>query len=242
MKHQRIITSVLTLALVALSSPVLAEEVNVGVSLRASTTPVRVRAEMQAELEARRASTTERLEDRKEDIDERRENLAERRASTTDRRMEVRNHIEQRKASSTERRVAMQMSLAKRKVSHVTKVILATIERLEKIIVRIESRIAKIQERGGNTAEAENFVVLTKENLADARIAVDVFANLDLSGSTAATNFETIRAAAAEAKEHIRAAHRNMMMAVRALKGPNTGIEREERATSTATSTLDSDD
>jgi len=154
-------------------------------------------------------------------------NAEVRRASSTERqekrRVEIKNNIEERKASSTERRVDIQINLAKRKVEFVKRVILATIERLEKIMARIESRMAKIEERGGDTTEAKGFVTLAKGNLADARVAVDAFASLDLSGDSARENFELVRVAAAEAKEHIRAAHRNMMMAVRALKGPNTG-------------------
>lgn len=215
MKH-RITVFIMILAVTALALPVSAKELEFETSGRFSTTSER--------REGERKKAEERL------------------ASTTERRKEIRVNIEQRKASSIERRVEMQRSLAKRKVEHVTKVTLATIERLEKIITRIESRIAKIQERGGDTAEAEGFVEAAKGNLADARVAVEAFAVLDLSSSTAAENFETVRAAAAEAKEHIRAAHRNMMMAVRALKGPNTGIEREGKATTTATSTSDSGD
>lgn len=229
MKH-RITVSILILAVTIISSPVFAEDGNVNVSLRASTTPVKMRAEVKVEMEARRASTTERREEMKA-------NMLERKASSTDRRMDIKNNIEQRKASSTERRLEMQLSLAKRKIEHVRRVILATIERLERIITRIESRIDKIQERGGNTAEARGYVTLAKGNLVDARVAVDAFANLSLSGDSARENFETIRAAIAEAKEHIRVAHRNMMMAVRSLKGPNTGVEVEGEATSTATST-----
>lgn len=209
MKHKLAIASVLTLTII---SPVFAEEVRINAYGRASTTPVRVRAEIKADIETRRASTTERREDRRE---------------------EVRNIIAERKASSTERRLEMQVNIAKRKVEHVKKVILATIGRLEKIIVRIESRIEKIKGRGGDTTEAENFIAAAKVNLSDATVAVDAFAGLDLSGSTAALNFETIRAAAAEAREDIRVAHRNLMMAVRSLKGPNTGVEVEMRATST---------
>ncbi|OHA89619.1 MAG: hypothetical protein A3C70_02590 [Candidatus Zambryskibacteria bacterium RIFCSPHIGHO2_02_FULL_43_14] len=217
MKH-RVTVSVVVFAVIVMALPVFAEGPNFEANDKSSTTPTKVRAiEIRKEMEARRASTTER-------------------------RAEIKNNIEQRKASSTERRVEMQRSLVKRKVEHVTKVILATIERLEKIVIRIESRIAKIQERGGDTTEAEGFVAVAKGNLADARVAVEVFATLDLFDSAVAKNFETVRAAAAEAKEHIRAAHRNMMMAVRALKGPNTGVKREERATTTATSTSDSDD
>ncbi len=186
MKHKVFITSALTFALLA--SPVMAD----------------VRADIRANIEVKRASTTERREDRRE---------------------EVRNNIEQRKASSTERRLEMQVDIAKRKVEHVKKVILATIERLEKIIVRIESRIAKIKERGGNTTESEGFVATAKVNLSDAKVAVDAFAGLDLSGNTAAENFATIRAAAAEAKEHIRAAHENLKNAVRLLKSVGVNAE-----------------
>src|SRR3989344_5516812 len=109
--------------------------------------------------------------------------FAEERASTTERREEIRQNIEQRKASSTERRTDMQIDIAKRKVENVTRVILATIERLEKIILRIESRIAKIQERGGNTTEAEGYVAAAKENRGDKKVAGAAFATLDLSDS-----------------------------------------------------------
>lgn len=169
-----------------------------------TSTSSNVRARVEArktEIEVRRASTTERRLDRRE---------------------EIRSNIEQRRASSTERRVEFQQDLAKRRVKNVTKVLLATIERLEKIIVRIESRIEKINERGTDSTEAQSFVTLAKGNLADARLAVESFAGLDLSSTKAADNFETIRAAAAEARDSIRLAHQNLTKAARALKGPNS--------------------
>ena len=212
MKKQYFSTSLLLMLALTVALPVSAKEGADDLQEKSSTTP--------------RALMMERQEDR-------RESRQEYKASTTERLMEIRSNIEQRKASSTERRLEMQTNIAKRRVEHVTKVILATIKRLEKIITRIESRIEKIKERGGDTTEAEDFVALAKENLADAKVAVDAFINLDLSGSTAVENFEMIRAAAAEARENISSAHRNLMMAVRALKGPNTGA---------ATSTSNSDD
>ncbi|MFZ2484348.1 MAG: hypothetical protein WAX80_03495 [Minisyncoccia bacterium] len=218
--NHRIIASVLMLFLVALVSPAFAHGANIGISGRASSTPVGVRAGIRAEIETRRASTTERRQNMME-------NRQERVASSTERREEVRNNIEQRRASSTERRVEFQQNIAKRTVEHVAKVMLATIERLEKIIVRVESRIDKIQERGGDTTEAEGFIVLAEENLADAKIAVEAFASLDLSGSTASENFETIRAAAAEARELIRAARENLRNAVKSLKSITVSAEVE---------------
>jgi len=145
--------------------------------------------------------------------------------SVTERREQVKHNIEQRRASTTERRVERRQALAKRRVENVTRAMLATIDRLEKIIVRIESRIEKVKGEGGNTTEVESFVALAKENLANANVAVDTFSQLDLSGSagTVLENSDIIRAAAIEAREDIRAARENLVKAVRALKGPNTG-------------------
>lgn len=203
MKH-KIVFSILTLGLTLLALPVGAEELNSNVGGRARLGPNGARVEVRAQVEARRASSTESREDRREEV---RNNIAERRASTTEHRMEI------------------QLNIAKRKVEHVHKVILATIERLEKIILRIESRIDKIQERGGNTAEAEGFVDAAKGNLADAKVALEVFVSVELSGDTLAENFAIIRAAAAEAREHIQAAHQNLRNAIRSLKSVQINAE-----------------
>src|SRR5688572_2428229 len=56
-------------------------------------------------------------------------------------RAEQRVQVEVRRASTTERRVELQRGLAKRKALHTSRVMAATIERLEKILARIESRI-----------------------------------------------------------------------------------------------------
>ena len=205
MKNRLVIAAPFSVFMVlSLCSTVFAEEVNVNAYGRASTTPVRVRAEVKADIEVRQASTTERRERRHE---------------------EVKTNIAERKASSTERRVEMQRGLAKRKAKHVAKVILATIERLEKIIVRIESRIDKVQAQGGSTAEAGGFIALARMNLSDARLEVEAFVNIDLSSDVASENFERVRAAAARAREHIRAAHRNLMMAVRSLGSVRVNVE-----------------
>ena len=111
----------------------------------------------------------------------------------------------------------MQQGLALRKANHVKEVILATIARLERIIERIESRIEKIKARGGETTEAEGFVATAKDNLADATEAVNNFPT-DFTSDKAQKNFETIRAAAAVAKESIRTAHTNLKNAVRSLR------------------------
>ncbi|MEK7176968.1 MAG: hypothetical protein AAB719_01600 [Patescibacteria group bacterium] len=214
MKHRRIVVSGIVLALVFLSTPALAEEgANAGFSAGGSTTPLKVKAEMRANIEAKRASSTERREDT-------REKMLERKASTTER-------IQERKASSTARRVEFQQNLAKRQVEHVTKVMLATIERLEKIIVRIESRIAKIEAEGGNTEEAEGFVADAKVNLTDAEASVNAFASIELTSDKAKENFEKVRNAAAEAREHIRMARENLMKAIRSLGSVKASVRSD---------------
>ena len=133
--------------------------------------------------------------------------------------------MEAKRAEMKEKRVEFQKDIAKRKVENVSKVITATIERLGKIIERIESRIAKLKSAGGNTAESERFVALAKTDLEMAKVSVAAFASIDLSSDKAQENFERIRTAAAEAREHIRSAHENLMKAVRLLGQVNSSLK-----------------
>ncbi len=139
--------------------------------------------------------------------------------------------MEERKASSTERRVEMQRSLAKKKADHTSRVLTATVERLEKIILRVESRIAKIKAQGGVTAESEAFVAEAKNHLTLAKANIVLFASLDLSGEKAQENFEKVRALASETKGHIREAHTSLKNAVRALGGVRAEVERSATST-----------
>lgn len=175
---QKLITSLVLLAFVALTTPALAQEVNVKVRANSSGTPEKVRAEAKAEAQIRMAS-------------------------------------------STEKRVEIQQDIAKRKAEHSAKVMAATIERLENIIARIESRIEKVKAAGGNTAESERFVAEAKANLSEAKVSLEAFASVDLSADKARENFSRVRAVAAEVKIHLRAAHTSMMNAVRVLKSVN---------------------
>ena len=187
-----------------------------------------------AQMEARRASLEATRETREAEINARREALklkletekAQRemfRASTTrPAREDVREKVKGRQASSTARRIAMQQDVAKRKAEHVTKVITATIERLENIILRLESRVTKVKDSGRSTTEAEGYIARAKGDLAEAETSVAAFTGLDLSAEKLQDNFELIRAAAQDAKEHIRSAHTNLMNANRTLGGMRT--------------------
>lgn len=195
------LSTLLFLALVfGVSSSVFAQEASLNASL--DTRAIQVQAQMRAEIEARRAQADERRE-------------------------AARIEAEARRAQTQTKRVEFQQAVAKRQVENTARVILATIGRLENIIVRLESRIAKIKARGGLTSESEGFVAAARANLSDARLAVDAFSSIDLSSERALENFQRIRAAAAEAREHIRAAHRNLMMAVRSLGSVEMNLEAD---------------
>lgn len=143
-----------------------------------------------------------------------------RRATTTN---ATSSNVE-RRASSTERRAVLQMNIAKRKANYTSRVLVATVERLENIIERLESRIAKVKANGGNTAESERFVAEAKTHLSAAKSSIALFVSLDLTGDRAQTNFERIRNLAQETKGHIREAHRNLMLAIRALGGSRVNV------------------
>ncbi|MEX2013712.1 MAG: hypothetical protein WD897_02245 [Parcubacteria group bacterium] len=190
------------------------------------------REKMRAEAEVRRAAA----EARGDEVQARREmmnvELEAKRAQIDAKREATRVEFEAKRAETEAKRVDFQQSAAKRQVENAARVILATIERLENIIVRIESRIAKVKARGGLTAESERFVAVAKVNLSDARVVVGTFAGVDLSSERARENFERIRTAAAEAREHIRAAHQNLMMAVRSLGSVEANVEATVTSTS----------
>lgn len=201
---QRILSFTIAVLLVAVATPTFAQGVRINLTGSASSTPVKVRAEARAEIDAKRASSTKRMGERKVEA-------------------------QVRQASSTAKRVEMQRGLAKRKAEHTARVLTATVERLEKIIVRLESRIEKVKANGGATAESEGFVAEAKEHLSLAKASIALFASVDLSGDKAQENFERVRLIAVEAKEHIREAHTSLMKALRALGKTRT----EANATST---------
>jgi len=186
---QRISIFTIAILLVAVATPAFAQGVRINLTGDATSTPVKVRAEAKAEMEARKASSTERMAERKAEV-------------------------QVRQASSTAKRVEMQRGIAKRKAEHTARVLTATVERLEKIITRLESRIAKVKANGGVTTESEGFVAEARTHLSLAKTSIALFASVDLSGDKASENFERVRNIAAEVKEHLREAHRSLVQAV----------------------------
>lgn len=148
-----------------------------------------------------------------------------------------------RQASSTrstdsgqaERRATIQASVAKRMVERAGKVMQATIERLEKLSARIESRIAKVKVEGGATAESEAALAAAKVHIGEAKAELKTFLAISLTSEQLSENVSTLRTAAAKVKVHLREAHAALVKSVVALKPGRT--EAKVRATSTATTT-----
>lgn len=193
MNYKRLVVTGLILAVVF---PALASAQSAGASLNATVTPAKTRADVRANIDLRRASATEEREAR---------------------RANVKQNIDDRKATATARRIEVQQNIAKRQVEHVRRVMLATIERLETIIERIESRIAKHEAEGKSVGESKEFVAAAKANLLDAKVKVEAFSSVDLSSDKAQDNFQRIRAAAGEARDLIKEARQNLMNAIRSL-------------------------
>lgn len=163
----------------------------------------------------------QKLEEKRTEMETRREELQakaeERRAEIEQKAEERRAQIEEKRAEMTQKRVEFQKEIAEKRLENTSKVTLATIERLEGIADRIQSRIEKVAEAGNDTTESEAYLNAARVDLEAARTNVADFENLDLTSDDAQANFELIKVSAKEAKDHIRSAHENLKNAVQPL-------------------------
>ena len=220
MKH-KIITSVMAVSLLFPTLAIAQEDSGTDKVFRA---PLKLLNEVKNRMEIKKSSVPT-LENAKNQ----RVELETRKASSTERRLEVKSNIETRKASTTlrnearkasttARRIEIQQDVAKRLAEHTGQVLTSTVERLENILARLESRIAKIKANGVDTSLPESFVVETKTHLSEARRSIEIFASIDLTGDKAKENFQKIRETAAQVKVYLKEAQESLKKAVRALK------------------------
>ncbi len=188
---KKVVYSLALASALALTSVAAANELEVNGSITTSSTSART--EMKARLDGRMASSSERRE-------------------------EMKAELEAHRASSTAKRIEIQQNIAKRQVQRAGKVLSATISHLENILARVESRIAKVKAEGGATAESEGFVADVKVHLSAAKTSLAAFSSIQITSDKASENFQAVRNAAAEVKEHLKEAHESLMKAIRALK------------------------
>ncbi|OGZ06250.1 MAG: hypothetical protein A2845_00385 [Candidatus Lloydbacteria bacterium RIFCSPHIGHO2_01_FULL_49_22] len=182
--------------------------------------PPQIKREME-ERDRLIGSGTPPLGERKERIDERRQEM-------NDRKEERRSEILKRMA----RQMIGRMN--------------AAIERIEKLADRVDSRIAKLIEKGVDTTSATANVAITRTKITEARAAVakaeasilGAATQADaMTGSTTPSDAgKPVREALEEARIAVVAAHKALVVAIVSLKA-NVKIEGVA-ATSTASSTV----
>lgn len=166
--------------------------------------------ELRQQMEEKRTE----MEDRHEEL---RAKAEERRAEIEQKAEERRAQVEEKRAEMTQKRAEFQKEIAKKRLENTSRVTLATIERLENIADRIQSRIEKVTEAGNDTTEPVAYLNAARADLEAAKASVADFENLDLTSEDAQANFELIKVSAKEAKDHIRSAHENLKNAVKLL-------------------------
>ncbi|MEX2010379.1 MAG: hypothetical protein WD874_01045 [Parcubacteria group bacterium] len=180
-----------------------------------------------------RESIEGRKESIKEESEARKEAMKDARG---DFNVEVRTMSAERKAEKAEK--ADERIQAK--VTGLIRAYMNVISQLENIISRINSRIDKVEARGGDTTIAKAKVDAALRGIVEAKLRVNALANLDLTvaSGTASTTVraknEAARTASALVKESLKSVRQNLMQAVRSL---NMSVRGEVNAATTATST-----
>lgn len=114
-----------------------------------------------------------------------------------------------------------QADRVEKRTQHVIKVLTVTADRLDKITLRIESRIGKIHALNESTGQAEDFVAEAKASLAEARTHISLISSVDVS-TASTTNKEILDNIKIEAKAagtSLTEARRNLSKAIGEIKG-----------------------
>jgi len=164
----------------------------------------------------------------------------------------VKSEIETRKGeikdireSMKDNRGEIRKSIAHMRVQQTVRIYVATANRLDKIVARIESRIAKISASGGDTTDIQTSLDLAKTKLAEARAEIITFSSIDVSSatstSTAQTLFDSVKSSAVKAKESLKVAHRSLVKTIAMIRGIEKKVRVREDSdgysTTTATTT-----
>jgi hypothetical protein len=176
----------------------------------------------------------ERLQERQEESQELREELRVRLEDRTDALQDSRGEIRDR----LESRRDMFLENASDRLTNIARRILgrfyAAIERMEHIANRVDSRIAKLEERGNDLSEAKRLLAEAWVKIDAAGEAVaEVEINLgELIADTPHETLQKVRELLGTAKEALRSAHRALVDAIIAIRA-NVKIEDTDDDTGT---------
>ncbi|KKP56434.1 MAG: hypothetical protein UR80_C0003G0012 [Parcubacteria group bacterium GW2011_GWB1_35_5] len=202
---------------------------------------------LEQEMEQNREEIKNRVEERKEGlknkIEERREELKQ---NLEQKREEIKNRVEERRQNTTDQ-------ITERVNKFISKIIerfSTAANRLDILVIRIESRIEKIEARDIDVTEANDLLVIAKTKIETAKTSISLIALpeiIDPAASTTASAikeaFETTKTQIEQAKKDLKAAHAALVEVIKSLKpGDNKlrEIENDESEDdSTATTTDD---
>ena len=188
------------------------------------------------ELEARRASTTEMMQ-------QKREELGERRASTTEMMQDKRAELGARIASTTERMQERRKQESLRYAKRMEERMTAAFDRLSHLADRIDERIAKITaaDKKIKTDTAKARLVEARKKIEDGRTALaglQAQVEAALASADPKTGFEGVRAATKTIEGDAKAAHKALVDAIKSLKANTPDrLENDDDDTPTATTT-----
>ncbi len=176
----------------------------------------------------RRLQAQERQEERKAVLEEKKEELKE--------RLEVRRATREAQVS-LRKKVRIRFFWERMKLR-----LLAAADRLDRLIQRMESRLAKIKElnEDADVAAIEDGIEEAKGMLADARIKIDELDfNLEniLTPNSPKDAFEEIRGDVKEIKDDLVGAHRLLVHLIGDMKGLRVGQEEGSKVSPTVTVT-----
>ncbi|HXK38675.1 MAG TPA: hypothetical protein VJ043_01125 [Candidatus Paceibacterota bacterium] len=164
-------------------------------------------------------SSAERRAIEKNAIEERKEIISERKANTSEIRDQRKDLIEARKASSTEIR-DQRKELARQHLGVIAQRYGIAIKQFENLAGRIQSRIDKIKSLGVAASEAESALAVAEAVIAqvktDAQALKDAILQID-SGTDTRTIRAQIETAVRKASASVKAAHKALQTAVKAL-------------------------
>src|SRR3989344_4298661 len=187
-----------------------------------------LKQEMEQKREEIKNRTEEERESLKNRIEERREELKQ---NLEERREELKNEIEERKQNATDK-------ITERVNQFVTKIIErfnTAANRLDILVIRIESRIEKIEARDIDTTEAKGLLVIAKEKIDTAKTSISLITLPEITEDTASTTassikkaFETTKIQIEQAKKDLKAAHTALVDVINSLKPGNNKLKEIE--------------
>ncbi|MBL7045457.1 MAG: hypothetical protein ISR99_00240 [Parcubacteria group bacterium] len=182
-------------------------------------------SDLRRDAENKKTQANTKLDERRGDLAEKKDDRAE---TLESKRAELENRKAQREAEIDERRQERQEQLSERSKRRVEAYVLrlvnrmnAAVERLRELMVRVDSRITKFEERGVDVSEAKRFSAVAKEEIAKADSAVKDAAQSvrdALAGNDPQNQRDVINSKFRVAKDAIVEAHKAVISAVRALK------------------------